>query len=95
MGWRIAEKDAELTLELFKKFSVQIKQQSLQRIFNLETNLFPMLVDMKFKGVRVDVDKALQLKHVLEKREAQCLAKVKQVRSRNTNMGSKIDRQSF
>ena len=74
-----AEKDAELTLELFKKFSVQIKQQSLQRIFNLETNLFPMLVDMKFKGVRVDVDKALQLKHVLEKREAQCLAKVKQV----------------
>ena len=74
-----AEKDAELTLELFKKFSVQIKQQSLQRIFNLETNLFPMLVDMKFKGVRVDVDKAHRLKGVLEKREAQCLAKVKQV----------------
>ena len=74
-----AEKDAELTLELFKKFSGQIKQQSLQRIFNLETNLFPLLVDMKFKGVRVDVDKAHRLKGVLEKREAQCLAKVKQV----------------
>jgi DNA polymerase I-like protein with 3'-5' exonuclease and polymerase domains len=74
-----AEMDAELTLQLFKKFSVQIKQQSLQRIFNLETNLFPMLVDMKFKGVRVDVDKAHRLKGVLEKREAQCLAKVKQV----------------
>ena len=74
-----AEADAELTLQLFKKFSGQIKQQNLQRIFNLETSLFPMLVDMKFKGVRVDVDKAHRLKHVLEKREAQCLAKVKQV----------------
>ena len=74
-----AEKDAELTLELFKKFSLQIQQQNLKRIFNLETQLFPMLVDMKFKGVRVDVDKAHQLKRVLEKREEQCLAKVKQV----------------
>ena len=74
-----AEADAELTLQLFKKFSGQIRDQNLQRIFNLETSLFPMLVDMKFKGVRVDVDKALRLKHVLEKREGLCLAKVKQV----------------
>ena len=74
-----AEADAELTLQLFKKFSGQIRDQNLQRIFNLETSLFPMLVDMKFKGVRVDVDKAIQLKHVLEKREGLCLAKVKQV----------------
>ena len=64
-----AEKDAELTLKLFKKFSSQIKQQKLSKIFNLETNLFRCLVEMRFRGVRVDVDKAERLKHVLETRE--------------------------
>jgi hypothetical protein len=42
-----AEADAELTLQLFKKFSGQIRDQNLQRIFNLETSLFPMLVSSR------------------------------------------------
>ena len=32
--------------------------QDLQSIFDLETDLFPCLVDMRFKGVRVDVEAA-------------------------------------
>jgi len=53
-----AEKDAELTLKLFKKFSSQIRQQGLKKIFDLEVNLFRCLIDMRFQGVRVDIDKA-------------------------------------
>ena len=37
------------------------EKKTLQKIFQLETDLFPCLVDMKFKGVRVDVEKAKQL----------------------------------
>ena len=53
-----AEKDAELTLELWHKCQKIIIEDNLQDIFNLETDLFPCLVDMRFLGVRVDVEKA-------------------------------------
>ena len=74
-----AEKDAELTLKLFKKFSSQIRQQGLKKIFDLEVNLFRCLIDMRFQGVRVDIDKAERLKHVLETREKSLLSEVKRI----------------
>jgi DNA polymerase I-like protein with 3'-5' exonuclease and polymerase domains len=64
-----AEKDAELTLELFKILSREINKQNLTEIFDLETRLFPCLIDMKFKGVRVDVERAHNLKKVLTQQE--------------------------
>jgi DNA polymerase I-like protein with 3'-5' exonuclease and polymerase domains len=73
-----AEKDAQLTLELFKVLSREIQKQSLQNIFDLETQLFPCLLDMKFKGVRVDIEKAKLLKQQLTNKEQEILLKVKQ-----------------
>jgi DNA polymerase I-like protein with 3'-5' exonuclease and polymerase domains len=73
-----AEKDAKLTLELFKVLSREIQKQNLQNVFDLETQLFPCLIDMKFKGVRIDTDKAQQVKLQLVKQENELLLKVKQ-----------------
>ena len=64
-----AERDAEVTLKLWQAMKHEITQQDLWDIFNLETNLFPCLVDMKFKGVRVDIDKAEILKKDLNSQE--------------------------
>ena len=72
-----AEKDAELTLKLFKKLSVEIKKQNLTNVFDLETQLFPCLIDMKIKGVRVDVEKAHKLKQQLASQEENLLLEVK------------------
>ena len=72
-----AEKDAELTLELFKKLSLEIKAQDLTKVFDLETQLFPCLINMKFKGVRVDVQKAHTLKQQLASQEEKLLLEVK------------------
>jgi DNA polymerase I-like protein with 3'-5' exonuclease and polymerase domains len=72
-----AEKDAELTLELFRVLSREIQKQNLQNVFDLETNLFPCLVDMRFKGVRVDVEKAHTLKQKLVSQEEELLLQVK------------------
>ena len=72
-----AEKDAELTLALFKKLSVEIKTQDLTKVFDLETQLFPCLIDMKFKGVRVDVEAAHKLKQQLASQEDSLLLEVK------------------
>ena len=72
-----AEKDAELTLELFKVLSREISKQNLTNIFDLETQLFPCLIDMKFKGVCVDVERAHKLKKELSQQEELLLEEVK------------------
>ena len=72
-----AEQDAQLTLELWQRVKQIIIENDLQDIFNLETDLFPCLVDMKFLGVRVDVQKAHTLKRKLEIEEEMLLHKIK------------------
>ena len=72
-----AEQDAKLTLELFKVLSREINKQNLKEIFDLETQLFPCLIDMKFKGVRVDVERAHKLKQQLSQQEESLLLQVK------------------
>jgi len=60
-----AERDAEATFGLWQEMKKEIIAQDLESIFNLETDLFPCLVDMRFKGVRVDVEAAHTLKKTL------------------------------
>ena len=72
-----AEKDAELTLELWQLFKKIIQEQNLKNIFDLETSLFPCLVDMRFLGVKVDVSKAHELKRQLALQEEMLLHKIK------------------
>jgi len=71
-----AERDAELTLALWKVMQKEINSQDLNSIFNLETDLFPCLVDMRFKGVRVDTESAHRLKQQLSEQEKQLLLEV-------------------
>ena len=72
-----AERDAEMTLGLWQEMKKEIYAQDIEDIFKLETELFPCLVDMRFLGVRVDVEAANQLKDKLLKEEKECLQKVK------------------
>ena len=72
-----AERDAELTLNLWKVMQKELTDQDLGSIFELETDLFPCLVDMKFLGVRVDVQAAHKLKQQLASKEETLLQKVK------------------
>ena len=72
-----AERDAEMTLELWQNMKQEIQHQDIQSIFDLETELFPCLVDMRFLGVRVDIQAANELKEKLSSEEKECLLKVK------------------
>ena len=72
-----AEKDAEITLELWQELKKEILHQDIQSIFDLETELFPGLVDMRFLGVRVNIEGAHKLKQELVKEEKACLQVVK------------------
>ena len=79
-----AKQDVNLTLKLWELFDKKLdevlytkpetkKEYNLRNIFELETKLFPCLVDMKFKGVRIDVAKAIQFGRHLKKRRDQIL----------------------
>ena len=74
-----AEQDVSLTLRLWRIFDKKLdevlytnsethEEKNCRNIFNLETRLFPCLVDMKFKGVKIDAQKAKAFGKLLEKR---------------------------
>jgi DNA polymerase I-like protein with 3'-5' exonuclease and polymerase domains len=88
-----AEADAEITLQLWKELKKEILHQDIQSIFDMETELFPCLVDMRFLGVRVDVTAASQLKKELTKKEESLLHQ--RNRNRHSDMGCQIDRSSL
>ena len=64
-----AEQDASVTLDLWKELKKEIDLQDINSIMDMETELFPCLVDMKFKGVCVDVEGANVLKKDLAAQE--------------------------
>jgi len=72
-----AERDAESTLKLWQRLKVELYNQELMDVFTLETKLFPCLVDMRFKGVRVDLEKASNIKKNLMDRESKIVSKIK------------------
>ncbi len=78
-----AKQDVNLTYKLWNLFDKKIdevlyikedgEQKTCRQIFELETKLFLCLVDMKFKGVRIDVAKAIEFGRHLKKRREQIL----------------------
>ena len=53
-----AEMDAVATLELWRALKVHLDKDELWDVWNLEIGLIPCMLDMRTKGVRVDLDKA-------------------------------------
>ena len=53
-----AEMDAVATLALWQALKVRIDKDELWDVWNLEIDLIPCMLDMRTKGVRVDLEKA-------------------------------------
>ena len=71
-----AERDAQLTLELWQVLKQEILNQDIETIFKMEMELFPCLVDMRFLGVRVNQEQAAIEKKTLVHQERRMLAEV-------------------
>jgi DNA polymerase I-like protein with 3'-5' exonuclease and polymerase domains len=84
-----AKQDVNLTYKLWKLFNKKIdevlytkddgEQKTCRQIFELETKLFLCLVDMKFKGVRIDVAKAILFGRHLKKRRDQIIKAIESI----------------
>ena len=81
-----AEVDAELTLELWNYFKPLISKEDLWSVVNLELDVLPVLIDMTWKGVRVDQDRVERTRDFLLKEEKSMLAKIKHLTGMNVEV---------
>lgn len=52
-----AAEDADITLQLKRKFEPELKEKSVERVFwEIESPLVQVLADMEFEGVRIDTE---------------------------------------
>jgi|TARA_R100000093_G_scaffold71585_2_gene47865 DNA polymerase I-like protein with 3'-5' exonuclease and polymerase domains len=72
-----AEADARLTLQLWQTFKAELTKEDLWQVFNLETDVLPLCIEMTWRGVRVDLDEAERLKQALLQRVKTILADIK------------------
>lgn len=80
-----AEGDVDLPLRIWEKQKYEIEQQKLTEIFKIESQIPRILVDMRMKGVRVDVNKAERVKEQLS-------AKINNITSHiKESTGEKVD----
>jgi len=81
-----AEVDAKLTLELWNYMSVEVGKEGLWDIVNLELDLLPCLIEMTYRGVRVDMDKTERTRDALLKRENKVHKEIKKLAGFNVEI---------
>jgi len=81
-----AEQDARLTLLLWQRFKQEIRTQSLETIWQLESDLLPILIKMRETGIDVNLEKAEQLTKEFVEQEKQLLHKIKKLTGKDIDI---------
>jgi len=81
-----AETDAEVTLELWNCFKALIQKEDLQSIVDLELGVLPVLIDMTWKGVRIDTDRVERTRDYLLKEEKKVYSRIKDLTNENVEI---------
>lgn len=76
---RYAEGDVDLPLRILPLQLAKIEAEGLQHIYEIERKLIPLLVQMKWRGCRVDIPKAEIVKGELEIRRNDILKKIRHI----------------
>lgn len=74
-----AEQDASLTLKLWQHFKPLLRKEELESIFQIETDLLPVLIELTNKGIRFDRDKCERLIVDFKKREKELQKELKRI----------------
>ena len=72
-----AEQDADLTYRLWQILKKGIEEDDISDIYTTERKLLPVLIDMRMKGVRIDIERAQQVKKELLKKEQSIVKEIK------------------
>lgn len=83
-----AEQDARLPLQIAKLLYPKLVEQNLEQVFDIETRLIPLLIEMRMKGVRVDLERAEILREDLMRREDRLLDRLRGLAGGDVNLHS-------
>ena len=73
-----AEQDAALTLKLWHQLRTLLRQEEVESIFDLESALLPVLIDVTYQGIRFDSEKCDRLLHEMRNKEKEILRTIKE-----------------
>lgn len=68
-----ATEDARLPLKVLRRQEKEIEREGLQRVFELESKVLPVLVKMRRRGIRLDLDRLAQIEEETLAREKEML----------------------
>jgi DNA polymerase I-like protein with 3'-5' exonuclease and polymerase domains len=74
-----AEADALLTFRLHEKLMIEIKNDALETVYDTECRLIRVIFNMTKRGVRVDMQRAFELKRKLQVKEKNYLKRIKDI----------------
>jgi len=86
-----AEADARQTLRIFQLQEPKLRANDLWSIFMLETDVTSVVLDMRFKGVRIDVDRAQAASLKVADEEAKYLQMLHKAAGFELNPWSNLD----
>lgn len=85
-----AESDADLPMRLASILYPLLVQENLYELFKMECALIPLIIDMRFAGVRVDVNKADALRGVLQDRADEEVKKLRHMAGFDVDINSAV-----
>jgi DNA polymerase I-like protein with 3'-5' exonuclease and polymerase domains len=83
-----AEGDVTLPFQIWEKQKRLIAKDNLEKVFDLECRLIPLMVDMRFRGVRVDIAAAERARDELLILEKEQLAQIKRISGVDVNINA-------
>jgi DNA polymerase I len=84
-----AAEDADITLKLKEKFDPIIKANGLEKLFHeVENPLIPVLADMEFEGVRIDIESLGELSTILDEESKEIEKQVYELAGVRFNLAS-------
>ena len=89
------EQDAVLTLRLWKKLKLEIAEQNLEKILDMECRLIPLLLEMRWRGVRIDEEKADSVSKALSLQEQKIMVEIKRQYGDEVNLWANASLQSI
>jgi DNA polymerase I-like protein with 3'-5' exonuclease and polymerase domains len=89
------EQDAALTLKLWQKLKIEIQEQGLEKILDMECRLIPLLLEMRWRGVRIDEQKADDVSKKLSIEEQKLQVEIKRKYGAEVNLWANASLQAI
>ena len=87
--------DAFLALAIYRKQQIEIKRQGLERVVQLERDVMPVLADMSWGGVRVNLEAAHAAIPALDEQEVALQAEINEITGGTFNVNSSPQVRAF